>query len=301
MHSRARWVNSRTVPGFGRNEEGAAVRPVGNGQTKGTDSPLTISPPRWSIPARVAWQPFFADGGAFPLASTCLILTCEHAGNRVPPEFREILSPDHPILSTHAGYDLGALELARHLARRLEAPLLFSTVTRLVVDLNRSVGNPALYSRFTRPLLRETRLRILERYYHPHRDRVESEILARVRKGHRVLHLGIHSFTPEMGGKIRRTDIGLLYDPARGLEREFCDTWKECLERADPNLRVRRNYPYLGVADGFTTSLRRKFPPHRYLGIEVETNQKWLFSRGKGWLDLKQTLSESLAETLGFS
>lgn len=235
------------------------------------------------------------------MSSTCLILTCEHAGNRVPPEFREALPPDHPILQTHAGYDLGALELARHLARRLEAPLLFSTVTRLVVDLNRSIGNPALYSRFTRPLPRETRLRILERYYHPHRDRVESEILARVRKGHRVLHLGIHSFTPEMGGKIRRTDIGLLYDPARGPERDFCDAWKDSLDSAAPSLRVRRNYPYLGVADGFTTSLRRRLKPLRYLGIEVEINQKWQLFGGERWRNLKQTLSESLAEVLEFS
>jgi hypothetical protein len=39
-------------------------------------------------------------------------------------------------------------------------------------------------------------------------------------------------------------------------------------------LRVRRNYPYLGKADGFTTYLRRHFPVDRYAGVEFEVNPK---------------------------
>jgi hypothetical protein len=35
------------------------------------------------------------------------------------------------------------------------------------------------------------------------------------------------------------------------------------------------NYPYLGKADGFTTSLRHQFQ-ERYIGIELELNQKLL-------------------------
>jgi len=37
---------------------------------------------------------------------------------------------------------------------------------------------------------------------------------------------------------------------------------------------VRRNFPYKGCNDGFTSTLRKKFPNDAYLGIELEINQK---------------------------
>ena len=39
-------------------------------------------------------------------------------------------------------------------------------------------------------------------------------------------------------------------------------------------LSVRRNFPYFGDTDAFTTSLRRRLPAARYLGIEIELNQR---------------------------
>ena len=32
-------------------------------------------------------------------------------------------------------------------------------------------------------------------------------------RGRRVIHISSHSFTPELNGKVRRADVGLLYDP----------------------------------------------------------------------------------------
>jgi hypothetical protein len=43
---------------------------------------------------------------------------------------------------------------------------------------------------------------------------------------------------------------------------------------------VRRNYPYRGNADGLTTALRRVHGADRYVGIEVELNQRLLGSGG---------------------
>jgi predicted N-formylglutamate amidohydrolase len=47
------------------------------------------------------------------------------------------------------------------------------------------------------------------------------------------------------------------------------------ISNADPQLKIRSNYPYLGNADGFTTYLRKRFQKN-YLGIELEINQKLL-------------------------
>ena len=179
-------------------------------------------------------------------------------------------------LAGHRGYDIGALACARGLSAALRAPLIHAEVSRLLVDLNRSPGHPALFSDLTRALPAARREEILARHYFPHRARIERWIAARVRAGRIVLHVAVHSFTPVLDGKARTTDIGLLYDPGRPLEAEFCRRWQTALRERGPGLRVRRNYPYRGVSDGLTRHLRGLFPAGAYAGVELEINQRAL-------------------------
>jgi predicted N-formylglutamate amidohydrolase len=137
-----------------------------------------------------------------------------------------------------------------------------------------------VFSELVRPLPPELKQRIVEQYYHPYRSKAEAQIAAWLARGHRVVHLSAHSFTPVLGGVARRADVGLLYDPRRPLEREFCRALQRELLRRRPAWVVRRNYPYRGAADGFTTHLRRRFA-EGYLGIELELNQRWARSRNR--------------------
>ena len=89
-----------------------------------------------------------------------------------------------------------------------------------------------------------------------------------------IVHLGIHSFTPVLNGKVRNTDIGILYDPSRPQERAYAQVIKSEIKRLYPTMKVRFNYPYKGTTDGLTTTLRKKFG-QRYVGIEIEINQKF--------------------------
>ncbi len=203
-----------------------------------------------------------------------LIVTCEHAGNEVPDAYRPLFVGHEHLLPTHRGWDPGALLLAHEMAERFDAPLYFDTTTRLLVDLNRSVGTPDLHSEATRQLPLAERRLILEHHYHPHRRRTEGAIHAAVEGGARAIHVASHSFTPELNGQVRTADVGLLYDPARPGEVSFSAAWLAALARSDPGLRLRRNYPYLGTSDGLTMALRRRHPPERYVGIELEVNQR---------------------------
>jgi len=106
-----------------------------------------------------------------------------------------------------------------------------------------------------------------------------------------VLHLSVHSFTPAIDGRVRNADVGLLYDPARTAERRVCQQLQRALQSAHPELRVRRNYPYRGTADGFTTYLRRLFPDKQYAGIEIEINQRYPFGEQRAWHQLQSSLS----------
>ena len=204
-----------------------------------------------------------------------LLLTCEHGGAQVPSRYRALFQTRaaREALRTHRGSDHGALALARALHRSLGAPLFESTVTRLLVDLNRSVGHPQLFSEFSKPLDAAERAALLARHYFPHREAVESWIDEQVARRREVVHIGVHSFTPRLAGRVRTADVGLLYDPGRAGELRFCRDWQAALRALDATLRVRRNYPFLGKADGFVTHLRRAFPPRKYLGIELEVNQ----------------------------
>ena len=75
---------------------------------------------------------------------------------------------------------------------------------------------------------------------------------------------------------MRTADIGMLYDPGRPGEVAFATAWIDALRAADPTLRLRRNYPYLGKSDGVTQVMRRSYPPDRYVGIELEVNQRYV-------------------------
>jgi predicted N-formylglutamate amidohydrolase len=223
------------------------------------------------------------------------LITSEHGGNRVPARYAALFRAHRKLLDSHRGCDFGSLKLARVLAGAMDCALIFSQTTRLLVELNRSLGHPHLFSRVTRTLPAAEREQILRKHYHPHRERVERRLLELLRGASFVLHLSVHSFTPVLNGVRRTAEFGLLYDPARPNERRFCQIWRHQLRRADlGDPRVRRNYPYRGAADGLTTSLRRKLNTPRYLGIEIEVNAGMLRETGIRLAQLHRGLSASL-------
>jgi predicted N-formylglutamate amidohydrolase len=223
-----------------------------------------------------------------------LVLSCEHAGNRVPSH-RALFQGKTKVLQSHRGWDPGALVLARTIARETDAALVANTVSRLLVETNRSIGNPQLFSEFTRPLSRDDKKQLLDRYYHPHRGAVEAVVKSALRTHARVVHVGVHTFTPVLNGKKRTTDVGLLFDPKRTLEADFCEVWLHALHWEAPLLRVKKNYPYKGSSDGLTTALRGKFPARRYVGVELEVNQALMAGPSRRWTDIPNRIARSLA------
>ena len=219
-----------------------------------------------------------------------LILTCEHGGNDIPENYKKLFT-NKAVLKTHRAYDLGALDAFQHLKSLSEASY-YSTTCRLLVELNRSLFSKSLFSEFTRGLSKKEKSETLQKYYIPYRTNVEYKIAEYIKSNQQVLHLSIHSFTPNLNGDERKCDIGLLYDSRKKKEQEFCKQLKAKLLQQNPNLNVRFNYPYLGKADGLTTFLRKQFPVN-YLGIEIEINQKYAL---KNSLDskLKQTIYNAL-------
>jgi predicted N-formylglutamate amidohydrolase len=209
-----------------------------------------------------------------------IILCCPHGGARAPAPHRTLFAGGRGVLSSHRGSDIGALALARALALRLQTPLIFTDVSRLIVDCNRGPRHPELFSEFTRTLGPAQKQRILEQFYTPYRTSVERAVTRAARARRTALHLTIHSFTPVFNGQQRNADVGLLYDYRRSAEKAFALQFIHAAATFNPNLRVRRNYPYRGDTVSHPTQLRKQYSADQYIGIEIEVNNKLLAGTG---------------------
>jgi predicted N-formylglutamate amidohydrolase len=211
-----------------------------------------------------------------------LIITCEHATNRLPARYRNLgLRPE--AMASHIAWDRGARQVARYCARQFGCPYHEGKYSRLLIDLNRSPHHPKLIPPIAfgqcvpgnAGLSREEKRDRFDRYYRPYREAVIRDIERILAVKGTCMHISAHSFTPRLGKNPRRADIGILYDPARKLELEFAERLVTALR--EYGFDVRRNYPYRGTADGLTKFCRRLFAGRPYLGIELEINQRVLY------------------------
>ncbi|MEQ8906076.1 N-formylglutamate amidohydrolase [Ekhidna sp.] len=224
-----------------------------------------------------------------------IVVTCEHAGNEIPKPYQHLFKDAKHVLHSHRGIDEGALSFAEQLSDGLRVKLFETRISRLLVECNRSLSNPSLFSEFTSELKPNVQESILQQYYHPYRNMVEKYIGEKI-VTKPVLHLSMHTFTPIWEGNERKIDVSLLYDEERSSERTLCEAWTEKLNQSLPGFDVLKNVPYKGSDDGFTTYLRTKFSADQYMGVEIEINQKWALSAQGD--DFVRTLTETLEMVL---
>ena len=175
-----------------------------------------------------------------------ILLTCDHASNLVPRALGE-LGLTREELSRHIGWDIGAGEVSRGLAERLDAAAvarrLFAARHRLQPRSRRCHVDPGDERRRRdpgkpRPLAAARRARRAE-IFAPYHAAIADWIETRLERGIVPALLSIHSFTPAMGGKARPWHVGILWDDDPRIPVPL----RESL-RADPALVVGDNEPY---------------------------------------------------------
>ena len=77
-----------------------------------------------------------------------LVIVCDHADNRVPPEYADLGLPPAEF-RRHIAWDPGAAAVTRSLAEALGAPAVLSTFSRLLIDANRGEDDPTLIMRLS--------------------------------------------------------------------------------------------------------------------------------------------------------
>lgn len=165
------------------------------------------------------------DGPAYALANgdggSDVVLVCDHASHRVPRSLGTLgLAPDR--LSEHIGWDPGAADVARHLSAALDAPLVSSGYSRLVIDCNRPLRSPQSIAEESDGvpipgnlgLSSEQKALRASALFQPYHDAITR--LLDDRRGRPTRLLSIHSFTPVLAGRARPWDVGVS---ARGERR----------------------------------------------------------------------------------
>jgi hypothetical protein len=101
-----------------------------------------------------------------------------------------------------------------------------------------------------------------------------------------------------LDGEERNADLGLLYDPQRSWEHSVARRWQGLLVVENQTLRVRRNYPDRGTADGLTTALRKRHGAALYAGLELELGQAMVGRPGAQRSKLARAVEGSLRALL---
>ncbi|UCG78427.1 MAG: N-formylglutamate amidohydrolase, partial [Nitrospirota bacterium] len=115
-----------------------------------------------------------------------LIISCEHGGTYIPKLFEHLFKGNKRIVNSHFGHDPGARELATTLHRKSRGLLFTSDLSRLICDMNRSPGNPKLFSKFTCCLSAGNKNYIRSHYYEHYRSPIERSIALNIDNGKKV-------------------------------------------------------------------------------------------------------------------
>jgi len=176
------------------------------------------------------------------------LIVCDHASRAIPAALDNLGLPA-AALERHIAWDIGAGELARSLALRLDAPAVLAGYSRLVVDCNRRLEDPTLILPESdgQPIPRNIAIGAAERAervrscHAPYHEAVDRRLAQFSESGVVPAFISIHSFTPVFAGAQRPWHIGVLWD----TDGRMAQPMLEALG-AVPDICVGDNLPYSG-------------------------------------------------------
>lgn len=226
------------------------------------------------------------------------VIGCDHAANTVPP-FVNGGTLDLPAgeMGRHIAYDVGAKGVSLKLGELLDAPVICSNFSRLVIDPNRGEQDPTLLMRLydgtiipgNRHAAEAEREERLERCYRPYHAALAQLIATR----NAPVVLTVHSFTPQLAGRPPRPwHVGVLHADDRRLADPLLARLAE-----DSALCVGRNEPYGGHLPGDTMDRHALAQGRLNALIEVRNDLIQTPEQQAEWAArLAPVLQEALAE-----
>ena len=227
-----------------------------------------------------AFETINADGRA------PILLLCDHASNAVPASVAGgSLGLPETEMRRHIAYDIGARGVTLALAGMLDAPAVLAQFSRLVIDPNRGEDDPTLVMRLydgtivpaNRHIDAAEKHRRLLAWHRPYHAAIDARIDAMVARGQVPALISVHSYTPQLKGRpMRPWQVGVLWHHDGRLALPLLARL-----RAEPDLCVGDNQPYVGQLEGDTLSrhgtgrgLAHVLVELRHDGISTEAGQR---------------------------
>ena len=187
------------------------------------------------------------------------VLVCDHASNRLPERYGTLGLTQTERVS-HIAWDPGALAVSLRLVDLLDAPLVQSTVSRLVIDCNRDLDAPDLIWTLSeateiaanKGLDADERAYRIAQFHQPYHDAITALLDARATAGQESILVCVHSFTPVYLGVARPWPIGLIH----GQDTGYTAALRDALATDDPALNLGWNQPYAAL-NGVTLTLEK--------------------------------------------
>ncbi len=224
------------------------------------------------------------------------LIVCDHASNHMPAEFGG-LGLEAADLARHIAWDPGALGVSRRMSDNLDAPLVRSNASRLLIDCNRPLDAPDLIAPLSETtvipgnaeLSAAARQERIDRFYTPFHDAIEDTLKPRLFRGHRPGLIAVHSFNPVYRGVARPWEIGIIHDDdsawALGMVERI---------RAQTNFTVGVNEPY-SPADRVYFTLERHARSRSLPAVMIEVRNDEIASEKQQayWGDLLSGVADA--------
>jgi len=229
---------------------------------------------------------------------TRLVIICDHASNRVPPELRDLGLPAAE-LQRHIAWDIGAAAIAEILAQRFDAPAVICGTSRLVIDCNRNPEDPGSIPEVSdgtvipgnRHLTVWDRTQRIARWFVPYHDAIEAMIAAAT-SGDELVLLSVHSMTDAMRGVSRPWPVAISWYEDERLSRPMIAALQRRI--ADP---VGDNQPYaLDPKEDRSTPVHAMSRGLRHIQVEFRQD---LVGNAAGQAHWAEVFGDALAEVLG--
>ena len=200
---------------------------------------------------------------------------CDHASNIIPPSLNALGLPDD-ILQTHIALDIGSSALGKVLAERLGGEFFQSTVSRLVVDVNRDPFAtdviPVVSDQIPIPgnqmLSDADRQDRIARFHVPYHTGLSAALDAFCTRHDTPMIISVHSFTKRLMGTSddRPWPVGLLWKHDERSAQSVINALSQTTDWLIGN-----NQPY--DAREFNYSIDRHASPRNVLHLTFEIRQ----------------------------
>jgi predicted N-formylglutamate amidohydrolase len=216
--------------------------------------------------------------------SSDTVIICDHASNLVPRQLSN-LGLESEQLAEHIAWDPGSAGVARGLSAILDAPLVLSGYSRLVIDCNRAPYSAGSIAEQSAGVLvpgnqelgqkqRDSRRKELFEPYHLAISKLLDD-----RSQRNTILLSIHSFTPVLNDLPRPWPVGVCYGHDPRLARLM---FKALSDRVD--YKIGDNQPY-AIDDNidYTIPLHGEGRSLPSVMIEIRQDQIGTASAASSW------------------